>query len=96
ADWWAVVTGPFAPPAAEADDRAFLAEAADSLAGLPDDDALWRGLTNALKSSTGRKGKALFLPLRRALTGQDHGPDMGALLPLIGRAQAIERLRQAV
>lgn len=96
ADWWAVVTGPFAPPAAEADDRAFLAEAADSLAGLPDDDALWRGLTDALKSSTGRKGKALFLPLRRALTGQDHGPDMGALLPLIGRAQAIERLRLAV
>lgn len=96
ADWWAVVTGPFAPPVAEADDRAFLAEAADSLAGLPDDDALWRGLTDALKSSTGRKGKALFLPLRRALTGQDHGPDMGALLPLIGRAQAIERLRLAV
>ncbi|MBF6602424.1 MAG: glutamate--tRNA ligase, partial [Sphingorhabdus sp.] len=46
----------------------------------------------ALKESTGRKGKTLFMPLRRALTGLDHGPDMGALLPLIGRDAAIERL----
>jgi len=35
----------------------------------------------------------LFLPLRQALTGMDHGPDMAALLPLIGRERALERLR---
>ena len=49
----------------------------------------------ALKDATGRKGKALFLPLRLALTGREHGPDMAALLPLIGRDAALERLRAA-
>jgi len=48
-----------------------------------------------LKAETGRKGKALFLPLRRALTGRDHGPDMAALLPLIGRERALARLSAA-
>ena len=47
----------------------------------------------ALKTATGRKGKALFMPLRQALTGLDHGPDMAALLPLIGREPALQRLR---
>ena len=47
----------------------------------------------ALKTATGRKGKALFMPLRLALTGLEHGPDMAALLPLIGREQALLRLR---
>jgi len=42
-----------------------------------------------------RKGKPLFLPLRQALTGMDHGPDMGELLPLIGETRARERLEQA-
>ena len=54
----------------------------------------WHALTAALKEATGRKGKPLFLPLRRALTGRDHGPDMAALLPLIGRDRTIERLRR--
>ena len=52
----------------------------------------WHALTGALKATTGRKGKTLFLPLRRALTGLDHGPDMAALLPLIGRERALARL----
>ncbi|MEI6161529.1 MAG: hypothetical protein WCP77_16970, partial [Roseococcus sp.] len=43
--------------------------------------------------ATGRKGKALFMPLRLALTGEDHGPDLKTLLPLIGRARAEARLR---
>jgi glutamyl-tRNA synthetase len=46
-----------------------------------------------VKEATGAKGKALFLPLRRALTGLDHGPEMGAILPLIGRETALARLR---
>ena len=53
----------------------------------------WHTLTGTLKERTGRKGKSLFLPLRQALTGMDHGPDMAALLPLIGRERALERLR---
>ena len=58
-------------------------------------DDPWDGLTGALKEATGRKGKALFLPLRQALTGIDHGPDMHALLPLIGEAEARRRLEAA-
>ncbi|RSV30791.1 glutamate--tRNA ligase [Sphingomonas sp. ABOLH] len=91
ADWWRVVTGPVdALPVAE-EDRAFLTRAAEVAAGLAWVDP-WAELTSALKAETGRKGKALFLPLRRALTGMDHGPDMAALLPLIGRERAVARL----
>ena len=95
ADWWSIVTGPLEPPALEAEDRAFLAQAPDVLTGLAWDDQVWKALTSALKEQTGRKGKALFLPLRLALTGREHGPDMAALLPLIGRDAALERLAAA-
>ena len=47
----------------------------------------------AVKAASGRKGKALFMPLRLALTGEDHGPDLKALLPLIGRKRAVDRLK---
>jgi glutamyl-tRNA synthetase len=70
-----------------------LATAADTLAGLPFDAGVWGALTEALKAATGRKGKPLFMPLRLALTGQPHGPDMAAMLPLIGRDEALARLR---
>ncbi|QSR17125.1 glutamate--tRNA ligase [Novosphingobium sp. KA1] len=93
ADWWSVVTGPVAVPDLGEEDRAYLAQAADVLAGLEWDQAIWKALTGALKDMTGRKGKALFLPLRLALTAMEHGPDMGALLPLIGRDAALVRLR---
>lgn len=92
ADWWRVVTGPIAAPPPEEGDRAFLDQARAVLEQLAWDASIWRRLTDALKDSTGRKGKPLFLPLRRALTGRDHGPDMNALLPLIGREEAIGRL----
>lgn len=90
-DWWRVVQGPV-EGAADPEDRDFLA-AAHRVAGTIDWTAdPWHALTSALKEETGRKGKPLFLPLRRALTGRDHGPDMAALLPLIGRDRALERL----
>lgn len=92
AEWWRVVTGPIAVPVLEAEDRAYLAAAATALDQIGAD---WPALTGALKEATGRKGKALFLPLRRALTGMDHGPDMAALLPLIGKDAALERLKAA-
>ncbi|WP_375392936.1 glutamate--tRNA ligase [uncultured Sphingomonas sp.] len=90
ADWQRVIDGPIAAASA---DREYLAEAAAAAAAIGWDDDPWHALTGALKERTGRKGKALFLPLRQALTGLDHGPDMAALLPLIGRERAIERLR---
>ena len=91
ADWWGVIEGPIVAERdpADADFLAAAARAAESLdwAGDP-----WHALTATLKAETGRSGKALFLPLRRALTGREHGPDMKALLPLIGRNRAIARL----
>jgi len=92
ADWWQVVEGPIAS-APDPDDIAFLAQAAQTAAELDWSRDPWHALTAALKDATGRKGKALFLPLRRALTGRDSGPDMAALLPLIGRERALVRLR---
>ncbi|WP_298174475.1 glutamate--tRNA ligase [Novosphingobium sp.] len=92
ADWWRVVTGPISAPQFDAETRAFLDQAATVAAMLDWNCDPWSALTGALKDATGRKGKALFLPLRQALTGMDHGPDMKALLPLIGRDEAVRRL----
>lgn len=91
-EWWTIVTGPVTPPAFDEETRSYLAEAAEGLvwSGNP-----WGDLTSRLKEHTGRRGKALFLPLRQALTGLDHGPDMGELLPLIGESEARARLRAA-
>ncbi|PLK22704.1 glutamate--tRNA ligase [Porphyrobacter sp. TH134] len=92
ADWWQLVTGPITAPAFTDEDKAFLAQAEQTLVW---GDNPWAALTAALKEATGRKGKALFLPLRQALTGMDHGPDMGELLPLIGEAEVRGRLARA-
>ena len=92
ADWWRLVTGPIEQPDFSDEDRAFLAQAVDALIWS---ETPWQDLTASLKESTDRKGKELFLPLRRALTGMDHGPDMKELLPLIGENRSRDRLRAA-
>ena len=94
-EWWQVIAGPIAPPAFDDETRGYLAQAAETLAAGEWGEDPWRSLTAALKETTGRKGKPLFLPLRQALTAHDHGPDMASLLPLIGRDAAIARLRVA-
>ncbi len=91
-EWWAVVEGPVDSVKAP-EDADFLAQAAQIADALDWRAAPWAALTEALKEATGRKGKSLFLPLRLALTGREHGPDMGALLPLIGRERALNRLK---
>ena len=88
---WDVVAGDIVPPVVEGEAE-FLRRAAEMLPAEPWDDAVWTTWTDALKAETGRKGKALFMPLRLALTGEDHGPELRALLPLIGRARAAGRL----
>ncbi len=93
ADWWGVIEGPVAIDTATDDaERAYLDQAHAAAAAIDWSNDPWHALTGRLKTDTGRKGKALFLPLRRALTGRDHGPDMAALLPLIGRERALARL----
>ncbi len=92
ADWYAVVHGPVTSAVETDDDRAFLAQAAALLPQEPWDAATWKLWTGQVKEATGRKGKTLFLPLRLALTGRGHGPEMSHLLPLIGRGRAMDRL----
>ena len=89
-----MVAGPVTAELAQ-EDRDYLAEAVRIAEGLDWSANPWGQLTDALKAATDRRGKALFLPLRRALTGLDHGPEMAAMLPLIGRDRAVERLRAA-
>lgn len=89
--WWSVVDGNPEPVIA-LEDRPYLGEALASLPPTPWDRTTWGAWTMALKEKTGRKGKALFMPLRLALTGLDHGPELAALLPLIGREKAAARL----
>jgi glutamyl-tRNA synthetase len=83
-----IVRGPVTP---EIEDPEF---ARAALAALPQtvDETLWPVWTAAVKEATGAKGKALFMPLRRMITGQDHGPDMATLAPLIGRERIVKRL----
>jgi glutamyl-tRNA synthetase len=89
-EWLDVCRGTVAPVI---DDAAFAAKAAELLPSEPWDGNTWSAWTAAVKDATGRKGAALFRPLRLALTGRDHGPEMRDLLPLIGRAKASARLR---
>lgn len=90
--WFEIVRGTIVPPVQDGEGE-FLRAALAALPPEPWDAATWSDWTGALKEATGRKGKALFLPLRLALTGEEHGPDLGSLLPLIGRDRAALRLR---
>jgi glutamyl-tRNA synthetase len=92
ADWWQILHGPIASEPDQIE-RAFLAEAAAVAERIDWTASPWSQLTAALKQQTGRAGKALFLPLRRALTGRESGPEMATLLPLIGRDEGIARLK---
>jgi len=92
--WWDVVSGDVAPPGIEGEADFFKA-ALETLPPEPWASDVWTSWIDALKQSTGRKGRALFAPLRLALTGEDHGPELAALLPLMGRARTAERLEQA-
>lgn len=88
-DWWALCRDGAEPIIDEAD-REFVAQAVAMLPEGPLDDDSWGNWTNAVKEATGRKGRGLFMPLRLALTGQQHGPDMRRLLPLLQRIRVKE------
>lgn len=88
--WWQVVKGPQAPVATDA---TLLAAAVTLLPQEPWDQTTWGAWTAAIKAETGLSGRNLFMPLRLALTGHEHGPELKALLPLIGHDRALCRLK---
>ena len=92
-EWWTVANGPVTPLVSDSD---FAAKAIDLMPPAPWTSATWKEWTDAIKAATGRKGKELFMPLRQALTGMDHGPELGDLLPLIGPDKAKARLQKHV
>ncbi len=87
ADWWAVVRDGAVPLVAD-EDRDFVAQALALLPEGPLGPQSWHDWTEAVKAATGRKGKGLYMPLRRALTGRDRGPEMAELLPLLQKRPA--------
>jgi glutamyl-tRNA synthetase len=81
-NWWALIENG-ATPDIDPEDQEFVAQAMAMLPEGPFDSTTWGAWTAEVKQATGRKGKGLFMPLRKALTGMSHGPDMGTLLPLL-------------
>jgi len=90
--WWRVCGGEIAPMLAPADAE-FLVKAAELLPPEPFDATTWKSWTDRVAAATGRKGRALFHPVRLALTAREQGPELRALLPLIGRERALDRLQ---
>lgn len=90
-EWWDVAKGPVTP---RIDDPEFAGKAVELMPAEPWSKDTWKQWTDAIKAATGRKGKDLFMPLRQALTGMDHGPELGDLLPLIGAEKARTRLQK--
>jgi glutamyl-tRNA synthetase len=88
-DWWRVARGPITP---EITDSSFASAALEVLPAEPWDTTTWGTWTAAVKAKTGKSGKDLFMPLRLALTGHAHGPELKLLLPQIGAARVRTRL----
>jgi len=84
--WWALCRDG-AEPLVDEGDREMVATAMTLLPEPPYTAESWSQWTAAVKEATGRKGKGLFMPLRKALTGMDHGPDMSALMPLLQKVR---------
>lgn len=88
-EWWDICRSPLEPLV---DDAAFLAQASTLLPEGEWDESTWGQWTAIVRDVTGKSGKSLFMPLRKALTGKEHGPELKALLPLIGRERTEQRL----
>ena len=82
ADWWTLFRDGAAPLVAD-EDKDFVAQAFELMPDFPFDGESWKNWTTAAKEASGRKGKGLFMPLRKAITGRERGPDMSAVLPLL-------------
>jgi glutamyl-tRNA synthetase len=95
ADWLAVLHGEIEPPDLNHEERSVVREAVPIAAGIDWSDEPWKQLTGAVKEATGQKGRALFHPLRFAITGRDSGPEMAGLIEAIGKERVVRRLEAA-
>ena len=95
ADWFAVLHGEIEPPELSHDERLLVKDAGATAEGLDWSAEPWRTLTDALKASTGKKGRELFHPLRLALSGRESGPEMAGLVERMGKDRTIRRLEAA-
>jgi len=93
--WLAVLHGEIDPPDLAHEELLVVKDAAAAVEKLDWSDEPWRALTNAVKESTGKKGRELFHPLRLALTGRESGPEMAPLLSAMGKDRALRRLEAA-
>ena len=87
-DWWTLFRDGAKPLVAE-EDRAFVAQALAMLPPQPWTKDTWGQWTTAVKEATGRKGRALFMPLRHAMTGRENGPEMADVMPLLRKAPSL-------
>jgi glutamyl-tRNA synthetase len=92
--WWEITHAPIDPPEIP-EARSILQAGLACLPDAPWDESTWKSWTTMIAAETDTRGKALFMPLRLALTGEPHGPDLAALLPLMPPALVIERLERA-
>ncbi len=88
AEWWALFRDG-AEPAIAPEDADFVARALALLPPQPWGPQTWKDWTEAVKAATGRKGRGLYMPLRRALTGRDHGPEMAEVMPLLQKVPGV-------
>jgi glutamyl-tRNA synthetase len=95
AGWFDVLHGEIEPADLSHDERLLVKDAAAAAEALDWGAEPWRALTDALKASTGKKGRELFHPLRVALTGRESGPEMAGLVAAMGKPRALARLAAA-
>jgi glutamyl-tRNA synthetase len=95
AEWIPVLSGEIEAPEVVQDDKALLNDAARVAAAIDWSDDPWHALTDQLKVLSGRKGRALFRPLRLAITGRESGPEMAPLVKLIGKERTVKRLQSS-
>ena len=74
------------------DQKNFLTIAAELLPNDPFDSKTWEQWTLKIHKKTGKNGKDLYMPLRVALTGKNHGPELKLLMPLLNRNQVLKKL----
>lgn len=94
-DWFAVLHGDVEPPELSHEERLLVKDAAMAAEKVDWANEPWRSLTEAVKTSTGKKGRELFHPLRLALTGRESGPEMAGLVAAMGQERAVRRLEAA-